>query len=119
MVKSRDLPLHYFDLLFRTFGAGLLFILWAIRAVVTYSWPKAFPRKRDTVVKPFTLDFVLSAIRGAMYQLHVGGACVCGGMYDCRCCKCAGLSWGLRCPESLGIEACNEHLCTLAQGALP
>ncbi|GAB4814470.1 hypothetical protein N2152v2_001516 [Parachlorella kessleri] len=73
MVKSRDLPLHYFDLLFRTFGAGLLFILWAVRAVVTYSWPKAFPRKRDTVVKPFTLYFVLSAIRGAMYQLHVGG----------------------------------------------
>ena len=86
MVKSRDLPLHYFDLLFRTFGAGLLFILWAIRAVVTYSWPKAFPRKRDTVVKPFTLYFVLSAIRGAMYQLHVGGA-FAADVYRRRYCK--------------------------------
>lgn len=73
-VKSKDLPLHWFDLLFRRAGAALLFALWALRAAAAAAWPSAFPRGQgSTVGRAFVLYAVQAALRMVVYQLHVAG----------------------------------------------
>lgn len=75
LVKSADLPLHYFDLLFRRFGALLLFALWAVRAAASYAAPAALLRKRNTVAAALLAYLLQAALRMGIYQLHVAGGC--------------------------------------------
>lgn len=76
VVKSRDLPLHWFDLVFRRFGALLLFGLLAVRAAAaarTWRSTSGGPFTDGTVLKTFALFLGLAFLRMAIYQLHVAG----------------------------------------------
>lgn len=72
-MKSRDLPLHWFDKLFRTLGSALLFALWAVRAGAArlLRWDK----QASLVFVPAAIYAVQAIIRLAIYQLHVAGGC--------------------------------------------
>lgn len=73
LVKSRDLPLHWFDKLFRTLGSALLFALWAVRAGAArlLRWD----RQAALVFVPAAIYAVQAVIRLIIYQLHVAGGC--------------------------------------------
>lgn len=73
LVKSKDLPLHLFDRLFRTVGSLLLFALWAVRAATTRLLPRHFDQASTLLRAPLAIYLVQSAIRVAIYQLHVAG----------------------------------------------
>lgn len=88
-VKSKDLPLHWFDRLFRTAGAGLLFGLWAVRAAAARLAPGHFDARANLVVAPALIYLAQAVIRFGIYQLHVAGACPpaagCeGSAFSCR-----------------------------------
>lgn len=89
-MKSRDLPLHWFDRIFRTLGSLLLFVLWGVRA----AWARLFPRHVDQrsnlVFVPAALYAVQALLRLGIYQLHAAGAwaracCVSGHMARACC----------------------------------
>ncbi len=71
LVKSRDLPLHWFDKLFRTLGSALLFALWALRAGAArlLRWD----RQAALVFVPAAIYAVQAVLRLIIYQLHVAG----------------------------------------------
>ncbi|PRW44503.1 Leucine-rich repeat-containing 1 [Chlorella sorokiniana] len=71
LVKSHDLPLHWFDKLFRTLGSALLFALWAVRAGAArlLRWDK----QAALVFVPAAIYGVQALIRLVIYQLHVAG----------------------------------------------
>ena len=71
LVKSRDLPLHWFDKLFRTLGSALLFALWAVRAGAArlLRWD----RQAALVFVPAAIYGVQAVLRLIIYQLHVAG----------------------------------------------
>lgn len=73
LVKSRDLPLHWFDKLFRTLGSALLFALWAVRAGAArlLRWD----RQAALVFVPAAIYAAQAVIRLIIYQLHVAGGC--------------------------------------------
>lgn len=73
LVKSKDLPLHWFDLLFRTLGALLLFALWALRAAAALLLPRHFDRRANLVWAPAAIYAAQALLRGVIYQLHVAG----------------------------------------------
>ena len=65
-VKSRDLPLHWFDRAFCTLGPLLLLGLWAARAAATLLAPRSWRARRDAVMLlwlPAGFYFASSALR--------------------------------------------------------
>ena len=76
MVKSKDLPLHHFDKLFRTIGSLLLFALWGVRAGATRLLPRHFDRASTLLWVPLGIYLGQAVIRMAIYQLHVAGGCL-------------------------------------------
>ena len=75
LVKSRDLPLHWFDKLFRSLGSLLLFALWAVRAGAARLLPTHFDSRANLVFVPAALYAGQALIRLVIYQLHVAGGC--------------------------------------------
>lgn len=73
LVKSKDLPLHWFDLLFRTLGVLLLFALWGVRAAAARLLPGHFDRRANLVWAPAGIYAAQALLRGVIYQLHVAG----------------------------------------------
>ena len=87
-MKSKDLPLHLFDRLFRTAGSLLLFALWGVRAAATRLLPAHFDRASTLLWAPVGIYLGQAAIRVAIYQLHVAGGCCRGGGRDRgHCCR--------------------------------
>lgn len=75
-VKSKDLPLHWFDLLFRRTGAALAFCLCAARATVTLRLaaecgPASL--RGVHVLRPAGIYALQTAVRGVIYWLHAAG----------------------------------------------
>lgn len=75
-VKSKDLPLHWFDLLFRRTGAALAFCLCAARATATLRLAR--PRgpgslRHVEVLWPVGIYALQTLVRGAIYWLHAAG----------------------------------------------
>ncbi len=73
LVKSRDLPLHWFDRLFRTLGSLLLFALWAVRAGAARLLPHHFDARATLVWGPAAIYTAQALVRLVIYQLHVAG----------------------------------------------
>jgi hypothetical protein len=73
-VKSRQLPLYWFDVVFRTTGTMLLFGLWAVRACAAHFLPRHFDLRVNLVWVPAAIYAGQALIRGIIYQLHVAGA---------------------------------------------
>lgn len=75
-VKSKDLPLHWFDLLFRRTGAALAFCLCAARATVTLRLAaECGPAtlRGVHVLRPAGIYALQTAVRGVIYWLHAAG----------------------------------------------
>lgn len=92
LVKSRDLPLHWFDRLFRSLGSALLFALWGVRAAAARALPAHFDRRWNLVFAPAAIYAAQALIRLAIYQLHVAGVCLaaatCAAHSSSVCCSC-------------------------------
>lgn len=72
-IKSRQLPLYWFDVVFRTTGSMLLFGLWAVRACAAHFLPRHFDLRVNLVWVPAAIYAGQALIRGIIYQLHVAG----------------------------------------------
>lgn len=73
-MKSQDLPLHWFDIAFRRYGALLLLALWAMRAATTLLLaPGAMGAPRAHVWAPCALYAAQAALRALLYVLHYAG----------------------------------------------
>lgn len=75
-MKSRDLPLHWFDLLFRRTGAALAFGLCAARVTATLRLaPSRGPDslRRVEVLWPVGIYALQTLVRGVIYWLHAAG----------------------------------------------
>lgn len=77
-VKSKDLPLHWFDRLFRATGSALLFGLWAVRAAAARLRPSHFDARSNLVFAPAAIYLAQALLRLAIYQLHVAGGPAAG-----------------------------------------
>ncbi|KAL4428416.1 hypothetical protein ABPG75_002505 [Micractinium tetrahymenae] len=75
-VKSKDLPLHWFDLLFRRTGAALAFGVCAARAAATLRLaPARGPDslRRVDLLWPVGIYALQTLVRGVVYWLHAAG----------------------------------------------
>ncbi|PSC69912.1 hypothetical protein C2E20_6610 [Micractinium conductrix] len=88
-VKSRDLPLHWFDRLFRFAGTALLLVVWLARAAGTVV---ASPRSGRQPAAAATADALLvwwpagmyaaqAALRMIIYKLHAAGIIFAPGRF--------------------------------------
>jgi hypothetical protein len=73
-VRSKDLPLHNFDAIFRRTGHLLLFALLALRWVAVNAFPAALGnRERNPLQWPAILYATQAAVRAAIHQAHQAG----------------------------------------------
>lgn len=72
-VTSKDLPLHYFDVIFRRFGALLLFTVWAARASILFALQKPWQLNKGLVLRACALYIIQAVVRSIVYLLHATG----------------------------------------------
>eukprot|EP00887_Chlorella_sp_A99_P004968 scaffold4.g4968.t1 len=94
-VKPKDLPLAWFDAIFRRTGSMLLLALWAARAAVSLAAPRCVDAAANRVWVPGALYAGQAALRAGVYLLHSAGEQACEREAAGRCRLQLKLRWYL------------------------